>query len=176
MKKIVLYLFLVTLFVSAGDHDMYPQDITAVVGYQTNSRASNLENTMIHGLRYNQNIYNSSPWAIDAYQVALDIASNVAYLDREQTTSIFRLGGNLLWTMDNESNLTPFILLGAGLNLVTNPQGDQSGLSLFTNVGGGVELDIRNDIALVGEMKYIYQDPNKQSFNTNIGLKFRFGN
>ncbi len=176
MKKLLVSTLLATIIVSAGDHDMYPQDVTAIVGYQTNSKGSNLENTAVHGLRYNQNIYNSSPWAVDAYQVALDIASNVAYLDRNENTSVIRLGGNLIWTMDNESNLTPFLLLGGGLTFVTNPQGDQSGMSLFTNAGGGLELNIRNDIALVWEMKYIYQDPKKHSFNTNIGLKFRFGN
>ena len=175
MKKILFGALLATMMISAGNHDMYPQDITGVIGYSTNSRGSNLENTMIHGLRYNQNIYNSSPWAVDAYQVALDIASNVAYLDRDESTTIIRLGGNLIWTMDNESNLTPFLLFGGGLNFVTNPQGEQNRMSLFTNAGAGLEFNIRNDIALVGEAKYIYQDPKKHSFNTNIGLKFRFG-
>ncbi|NPA27623.1 MAG: hypothetical protein GXN91_01050 [Epsilonproteobacteria bacterium] len=174
MRKIALSALL-ALMLYGGDHDLYPQSISLVMGYSINSTDSNLENSLIHGLRYTQNIYNASPWAVDAFQLAFDMASDIEYLTFDESTSVARFAGNLLWTMDNPSNLTPFFLFGAGVSYVTHPKEPQSSLSLFSNIGGGVEMNIRSDIALVSEVKYIYEDPKKRYLNTNVGLKFSFG-
>ena len=176
MKKILLISAFVSGLLYSGDHDMYPSALEVTLGYSSNSKGTGLANSSIQGIRYNQNIYNSSPFAVDAYQVALDIASP-EYLESDGSTTMFRLGGNMLWYIDNQSNLTPFFLLGAGFNYLSelDPKADQQTFSLYSNVGGGVEIQLRNDIALVGEAKYIYEDPKRKFLNTNLGLKFSFG-
>jgi hypothetical protein len=176
MKKILLSLVVVGTALSAASHDMYPNSVTAIFGRSLNSESNNLEDGGIHGFRYNQNIYNATnSFSINSYQVALDFGNSVGYKDSNDDTSFIRLGGNLLWYLDTQSNLTPFVLLGAGFSYFSNPKDPQKTLSLYTNAGGGVELQIRNDIALVGEAKYLYEGPDRKSVNTNIGLKFSFG-
>jgi len=176
MKKITLLSAIVATFLFGADHAMYPNSIGVTLGYSSNSKGTGFANSMVYGFRYNQNIFNGSPFAVDAYQVAIDIA-NPEYLESEGSTTQLRFGGNMLWYIDNQSNLTPFFLLGAGLSYITelDPKADQRTLSLYTNIGGGVEIQVRNDIALVGEAKYIYEDPTKKSLNANMGLKFSFG-
>ena len=176
MRKILLSTLVIVSALSAASHDMYPNAVTATFGRNMTTSSNNLESTTIHGLRYDQNIYNATNgFSIDAYQVALDFGSNIGYKDSTETTGFMRLGGNLLWYVDTQSNMTPFVLLGAGFSYYTNPKDPYSALSLYTNAGGGVEFQIRNDIALVGEAKYIYEGPKRESVNTNIGLKFSFG-
>jgi len=176
MKKIILSSLIAFTALSAADHDMYPNSIIGFIGRSLTSSSNNLEDSTIHGFRYNQNIYNApNSFSIDSYQIAFDAGAAVGYKDNDEDTYFFRLGGNLLWYLDNQSNLTPFVLLGAGVSYFSNPQDPQTSFSLFTNAGGGVEMQIRNDMALVGEAKYIYEGPDRRSFNTNVGFKFSFG-
>jgi len=176
MKKVLLSSLVALTVLSAANHDMYPNAISATFGRSMTGDSNNLESATIHGLRYDQNIYNATNgFSIDAYQVSMDFGSNIGYKDSDETTSFLRLGGNLLWYVDTQSNMTPFILLGAGFSYYTNPQDPYSSLSLYSNAGGGVEFQIRNDIAIVGEAKYMYEGPDRESVNTNVGLKFSFG-
>jgi len=177
MKKIVLSAFLAVSVFKAADHNMYPNSLIAVYGRNMTADSNILESTNIHGFRYNQNIYDApNGFSIDSYQISMDFGSNIGYKDSDDTTSYLRLGGNLLWYMDTQSNLTPFMLLGAGFSYYTDPKDPYDKLAIYTNAGGGVELQIRNDIALVTEAKYMYEGPDRKAVNTNVGLKFSFGN
>jgi len=176
MKKLALISAILSGLLFAGDHDMYPNSVAITLGYSSNSKGTGFENSSVHGIRYNQNIFNASPFAVDAYQVSLDLASP-EYLSSDGSTTQLRLGGNMLWYLDNQSNMTPFFLLGAGFSYITelDPKADQKSLSLYSNIGGGVEFQIRDDIAFFGEAKYIYEDPKRKYLNTNVGVKFSFG-
>ena len=177
MKKIILTTFIALSSLSAADHNMYPNSVIAVFGRNMTADSNILESSNIHGFRYNQNIYDApDSFSIDSYQIAMDLGSNIGYKDSDETTTFLRLGGNLLWYMDTQSNLTPFMLLGAGFSYYSNPKGPFDTLSIYTNAGAGVELQIRNDIALVSEAKYMYEGPDRKAVNTNVGLKFSFGN
>jgi len=176
MKKILLSTLVIATSIFAADHDMYPNSIIGFIGRSLNSSSNNLEDSTIHGFRYNQNIYNAThSFSIDAYQLAFDAGAGVGYKDSDDDTYFFRLGGNLLWYVDNQSNLTPFVLLGAGVSYFSNPKDPQTTFSIYSNAGGGVEMQVRNDMALVGEAKYVYEGPNRRSVNTNVGFKFSFG-
>jgi hypothetical protein len=175
MKKILFSTLTFFTLLQAASFQEYPNAITLTMGYMYNDSESNLEDGMIHGIRYNQNIYNAdSPFAVDSYQIALDVAS-FGYADSDDTTSYVNLGGNLLWYFNTQSNLIPYMLLGAGFNYVGNAKEPQNTLSLYTNAGAGAEFMIRNNVSLVGEARYIYIGPKRQAVNTNVGLKFSYG-
>ncbi len=175
MKKIVLSTLAVFSMLNAASFEQYPNGVTATVGYMYNSEDSALEDGLIHGLRFNQNIYNAnSPFAVDSYQIALDIGS-FGYANSDDTTSFVNLGGNFLWYFDTQSNFVPYMILGAGVNYISNPKTPQKTFSLYTNAGAGAELMIRNNVALIGEAKYIYLGPKRTAVNTNVGLKFSYG-
>ncbi len=175
MKKLLLLGALSLSFLNSSSFEQYPNAITAMLGYMYNSEESNLEDGVIHGLRFNQNIYNgNSPFAVDSYQIALDIAS-FGYSNSNDTTGYLNLGGNFLWYFDTQSNFVPYMLLGAGVNYISRPKEPQHALSLYTNAGAGAELMIRSNVSLIGEAKYIYMGPKRSAVNTNIGLKFSYG-
>ncbi len=175
MKKILLSAIAAFSLLGASSFEQYPNGISVAMGYMYNSSASNLEDGLIHGIRYNQNIYNAnSPFAVDSYQIALDVAS-FGYADSDDTTSFLNLGGNFLWYFDTQSNFVPYMLLGAGVNYVSNPKNPQKTFSLYTNAGAGAELMIRSNVSLIGEAKYIYLGPKRTAVNTNVGLKFSYG-
>jgi len=175
MKKLLLSTIAACSLLSAASFEQYPNGIIATIGYMYNSAGSTLEDGLIHGLRFNQNIYNAdSPFAVDSYQIALDVAS-FGYANSDETTSFLNLGGNFLWYFDTQSNFVPYMLLGAGVNYIGEPKGPQKSFSLYTNAGAGAELMIRSNVALIGEAKYIYLGPKRTAVNTNVGLKFSYG-
>jgi len=174
MKKIILSLVAFTSLTFASQHDMYPNSVSVILGKDVNSIGTGLSNATLHGFRYNKNIYNSSEFDIDTYQVAIDIAS-ADYLAGNGTTSQLRLGGNMIWSVDTMNNLTPYLLLGAGVSYLGNPQNGLNTLALYSNIGGGADFNIRDDFALTAEGKYIYYGPDRTTSNINIGVKFSFG-
>jgi len=174
MKKIILSLTAFTALVFAGQHDMYPNSVSVVLGKDVNSKGTGLANATFHGFRYNKNIYNSSEFDVDTYQIAADFAS-ADYLVGSGSTSQLRVGGNMIWSIDTMNNLTPYFLLGAGFSYLGNPKNGLNSLSLYSNVGGGAYFNVRDDFALTAEGKYIYYGPDKSTSNVNLGVKFSFG-
>jgi opacity protein-like surface antigen len=155
----------------------YPEAISVVAGGSITSEGSKLENSIVSGVRYTENIYHTGFISADAYQLGLDYISDANYIDSDEITNIARLSANLIWNIDIKSKkIVPFVLIGAGASYFSNPETPHSAVSLFTNVGGGVEYNIDDNIAVVSEMKYIYEDPQRTYMNANIGLKYGFGN
>ena len=171
MKKTILAL-LCALSLHAADHDLYTHSIQAVGEYTFNSDDMYLKDGWGWGLRYNYNFSTVSPWEIDAVQFAFDYQFEKGYLDGG-SSSVYRWGVNALWYADNPSDLTPFALLGIGAQFFdAEAHGTTDGL--FGAVGGGVEYQLRGDLALVGEGKFLYGG-DESAFLTTVGFKYNFG-
>ena len=160
--------------IHAADPSLYPQSISILGGYTIFSQESKLDNNHAYSFRFTDNNFGIDNFGISALQIALDYTPGVPYKGSEETTSSIKLGPNLLWYMQNSSEFTPYLLLGAGLEHISNPIGYNT-IDLYANGGVGVEYQLRNDIALVGEAKYTYSEPTRKGTTASMGLKFSFG-
>lgn len=70
---------------------------------------------------------------------------------------------------DNNSNVHPFLLLGAGYE-----DGDEN--QAFFNAGVGATVEISKNVNLVAEIKGIRKHNNDVDINTNLGLGLKIGN
>jgi len=127
------------------------------------------------GTGFNSNLPTLSAWSIAAYQFAFDYSSDTDYDNGAGETSITRLGGNLLWYFDNPNEMTPFVMLGAGVQIFGNNGYSDNDSGLFGSIGGGVEYQIQGDVSLVAEGKWLYAGDGDGYFLTNIGIKYSFG-
>jgi len=158
---------------SAADHDLYRYSVSATGGFSINSSDTHLDNGLNLGLRYTQNVPTSYPWEVGAYQFSFDYSGDTDYNNGAGETSISRFGVNLLWFMDNQSEITPFLLAGTGLEFFSNEADNDDGL--FGTIGGGVEYQIKGDLSFLAEGKWIYAGDNDSYFLTNFGIKYSFG-
>ncbi len=176
MKKSLLIIYIVTIgLVYGADHSLYKHSLEMVGGYGFNSVDTNLNDDWNWGFRYQYNIENDGGFAIDSYQFAFDHTPSTLYNFNGLETSITRFGGNLMWYMDNESDFTLFGLVGAGVQFFsTEAGGNEDGL--FGTLGGGGEYQLRGDLAIVAEGKWLYAGGSDSHLLTNIGIKYSFGN
>ena len=174
MKKIILSM--VTIYSLYGaDHALYTNSIEAVGGFVLNSTGSKLDDNWNMGFRYSYNRDTYNPWEIDSIQFAFDYSGDTGYVNGAGNTNVTRFGGNLLWYADNESDLTPFVLVGGGLQFLNNEKNGKHD-SAFATVGGGIEYQMRGDVSLVGEGKWDYAGSNGDYILGNFGIKYSFGN
>ncbi len=174
MKKIIFSMFAVA-YLQAADHALYTHSVETVGGFVLNSSGSHLDDNWNLGFRYQYNRDTYSPWDIDAIQFAIDYSGNTDYVNGAGHTNVARFGGNLLWYADNESDLTPFVLLGAGVQFFNNEQGGEDD-GMFATLGGGIEYQMRGDFSLVAEGKWDYAGDNGDYILGNFGIKYSFGN
>ncbi|WP_457602227.1 hypothetical protein [Nitratifractor sp.] len=171
MKKTALAL-LCALGLQAADHDLYTHSVQVVGEYSFNSDDMYLKDGLGWGLRYAYNFDTVNPWEIGALQFAFDYQFDEGYVVGG-SSAVYRWGVNALWYADNPSDLTPFALLGLGAQFFTEEEhGVKDGL--FGAVGGGVEYQLRGDLDLVGEGKFLYGG-DESAFVTTIGFKYNFG-
>ena len=180
MKKLFLAaLASVSLF--AADHNLYNHSIGLVGGYAVNSSESQLDNEYTMGLRYH---YNRSTVEgsidIDAIEFAFDYSGNTVYQNIAKgvingETDVYRLGVNALWYIENDSDFTPYLLLGAGLQFFEESAAEDSNNALFAAVGAGVEYQLRGDFSVVAEGKGIFAGDDSSYFLGSVGIKYSFG-
>ncbi len=180
MKKLFLAT-LASVSVFAADHNLYNHSLEMLGGYAVNSTESRLDNASSLGLRYH---YNRSTVEgsvdIDAVELAFDYSGNTVYQNPAKgivdgKTDIYRLGVNALWYMENDSDFTPYLLLGAGAQFFEEGAAKDSNNALFAAVGAGVEYQLRGDFSVVAEAKGIFAGDDSSYFLGSVGLKYSFG-
>lgn len=180
MKKVFLaVLASVSLF--AADHNLYNHSLELVGGYAVNSAESRLDNESSLGLRYH---YNRSTVEgsvdIDAIEFAFDYSGNTVYQNPAKgivdgKTDLYRVGINALWYVENDTDYTPYLLLGAGAQFFEESAAKDSNNALFAAVGVGVEYQLRGDFSVVAEAKGIFAGDDSSYFLGNVGVKYSFG-
>jgi len=171
MKKILLALGLVGAL-QAADHDLYRHSLSLLANYSFNSDDSYLKDDWGWGMRYHYNMTTYNPWEIGAIEAAFDYQTRSDYIGGG-SSSVYRWGLNALWYADNPSDLTPYALLGVGAQWFSDDaHGTEDGL--FAAIGAGVEYQLRGDLSIVGEGKWLYGG-DESAIVTSVGLKYSFG-
>jgi len=173
MKKVLLAaLASVSLF--AADNNLYNHAIGVVGGYAINSEETGLSNDLYWGLRYYHNrTTEEGSIDIDAIQFAFDYDGDNLYNGKE--TSIYRLGTNALWYLENDSDYTPYALLGVGLQFFGENEAEDSNSMLFAAIGAGVEYQLRGDFSVSAEAKSLFAGDGSMYLLGNVGIKYSFG-
>jgi len=174
LKKILLSLIGFASIAFAADHNIYPNSYYLFITYNDHSTDSNLANSYSYEIRFSQNNIQFYNFSIDTIQYVLEYMPATRYLDGSGETNSIKGGANLLWYLDNPSPLTLYLLGGVGLKYVNNPVDPQTLIGVYTNVAVGLEYNIRNDIAIVGEKKFTYEGTNKKTYSTSLGFRYSF--
>lgn len=174
MKKLILWLSVI-YSLNAADHALYTHSVESVGGFVLNSSNSHLDDNWNLGFRYQYNRDTYSPWDVDAIQFAFDYSGYTDYVNGAGDTHVYRFGGNMMWYADNESDFTPYVLFGAGLQLFNNEKGGEED-GAFATIGGGLEYQIRGDLSFVAEGKWDYAGDDGDYILGNFGIKYNFGN
>jgi len=178
MKKIFLssiLAFALSSNVNAADPSLYPSSVTLMMGYTIYSQDCEINSNHSYSFRFTQNDFGVDNFGLGAFQLALDYTPDIPYKTLNEQTSSIKFGPNLLWYLDNTSDVTPYLLFGLGLEHLSNPQSGFSTLDFYANAGAGAEYMLRDDISLVGEAKYSYSDPKRKGTTVSCGVKFSFG-
>ncbi len=179
MKKFYLSSVVAAILASsnlnAADPSLYPSSVTMFGGYTIYSQMSTLNNNRSYSFRFTQNDFGIENFGLGAFQLAIDYTPDILYKGSKDTTSSIKFGPNLLWYMGNDSEITPYLLMGAGIEHLTNASKDFNTVDFYANAGIGAEFALRDDISLVGEAKYSYASPKRKGTTVGAGLKFSFG-
>lgn len=159
---------------NAADPTLYPSSVSILGGYTIFSPNTRLNDNHSYSFRFTQNDFGVDNFGIGAFQLALDYTPDITYKSTPDKTTSLKFGPNLLWYLGNSSEFTPYFLFGLGLENLSNPVGYNS-VDFYANGGAGLEYQIRNDIAIVGEAKYSYSAPDRKGTTTSLGVKFSFG-
>ncbi len=180
MKKVFLAI-LATLSLSAADHNLYNHALSLAGGYAVNSSESRLDNASLLGLRYNYNRATvEGSIDIDAIQLAFDYSGDAVYQNPAKSimdgkTDVYRLGVNALWYAENDSDFTPYLLLGAGIQLFEESAVEDNNNAWFASVGAGVEYQLRGDFSVLAEAKELFAGDGSDYFLGTVGIKYSFG-
>ncbi len=179
MKKFYLSsIIAVTLTTSAlfaADPTLYPSSVSMLGGYSIYSQDSKIDNSKSYSFRFTQNDFGVSNYGLGAFQLALDYTPDIPYKGSNDLTSSIKFGPNLLWYISSDSEITPYFLLGGGLEHLSNAQNGYSSVDFYANGAVGAEYSLRDDISLVGEAKYTYAEQQRKGTSISGGLKFSFG-
>jgi hypothetical protein len=171
MKKI-LVVMLMTMSLFAADNDLYDNSISLNIGYGSTTADPASWSGVHYGLQVNRNLNTSEgPWNIDALQFALDYA-NLNSTEREYAV---RLGSNALWYVENNSDWTPFVKLGLGLQFFAGTSDVELGNHFFGTLGAGLEYQVRGDTAIIGELTDHMSATGENTVRLATGIKYSFG-
>jgi len=180
MKKLFLAL-LASVSLFAADHNLYNHALSLAGGYAVNSSESRLDNAFLLGLKYNYNRATvEGSVDIDAIQLAFEYSGDTVYQNPAKgivdgETNVYRLGVNALWYIENDSDFTPYLLLGAGVQFFEEDAAKDSNNALFAAIGAGVEYQLRGDFSVVAEGKAIFAGDDSSYFLGTVGVKYSFG-
>jgi hypothetical protein len=171
IKKIILAA-LMSVSLSAADNDLYDNSVSLNIGYGSTGATATTYSGAIYGLQINRNLNTSEgAWNIDALQFAVDYA-NLNSTGREYAV---RVGSNALWYIENNSDWTPFFKLGVGLQFFSGTAAIDAGNYFFGTLGAGMELQLRGDTSLVGELTDHISATGENSLRLAVGVKYSFG-
>jgi len=180
MKKLFLAT-LATLSLYAADHNLYNSSLSLIGGYAVNSSESRLDNEMAFGLRYHYNRATvEGSVDIDAIEVAFDYIGDNIYQNPSRgivdgKSNIYRLGANALWYVENDSDFTPFVSLGLGVQFFEEDAAEDTNNAMFGAVAAGVEYQLRGDFSVVAEGKGMFAGDDSSYFSSTVGVKYSFG-
>jgi len=172
MRKIFVLLSLAASLLSAADNDLYDNSISVNIGYGSMSAGSKSYSGMLYGLQFNRNMhYTEGALSIDALQFAVDyVKLNTAARDYS-----IRIGSNALWYIETESNWTPFVKVGAGIQVISGTEKIAAGNYFFGTIGLGAEYQLRGDTSLIGEFTDHITFAGENSMRLAAGIKYSFG-
>jgi len=172
---------LATLSLSAADHNLYNHSLSIAGGYAISSSETRLDNELSWGLRYHYNRATvEGSVDVDAIEFAFDYSPDTLFQNPSKgivdgKTNIYRLGANALWYIENDSDFTPYLLLGAGIQFFEEDAAKESNSALFAAIGAGVEYQLRGDFSVVAEGKALFAGDDSSYFLGTVGVKYSFG-
>jgi len=114
--RIFILTGLLILKLIGADHDLYDKSLSVTGHYSFNEYDMDIKDSWGWGFRFNANQSTYNIWDIGAYQFSFDYTTESDYISIPSVKSnIYRIGGNLLWYFDNDSQMTPFALIGVGI-------------------------------------------------------------
>jgi hypothetical protein len=123
-------------------------------------------------LQVNRNLNTSErTWNIDALQIPL----HKAKLNSTAREYAVRLGSNALWYVENNSDWTPFVKLGLGLQFFAGTSDVELGNHFFGTLGAGLEYQVRGDTAIIGELTDHMSATGENTVRLATGIKYSFG-
>jgi len=180
MNKLLLAGIL-SVSIYAADHDLYNNSVLLTGGYTVNTDESDLENEMNFGFRYNYNRgTDEGTIDVDAIQFAYDFSANNSYDNIAKgivgaETSIHRFGANAVWYLENDSDITPYALVGAGVQVFSEDDAEDNNNMFFGTVGAGAEYQLRGDFSMLAEGKAMFAGDDAAYLMGNLGFKYSFG-
>lgn len=180
MKKLLLAGVL-SASIYAADNDLYNNSVSLTGGYSINTAESDLDNDTNIGMRYNYNRdTDEGTIDVDSIQFAYDHTGDDTYQNpskgvKDGKTSIDRFGANAVWYIENDSDITPYALAGAGIQVLGDDPAKDTNNVLFGAVGAGAEYQLRGDMSVVAEGKALFAGDNQAYLMSNVGFKYSFG-
>jgi hypothetical protein len=171
MKKCLWTMALASM-VFAADNDLYDNSLSLNIGYGSTLAQSGTYSGVLYGLQINRNLnISEGAWNIDALQFALDYAA----LNTARREYAVRLGSNALWYIENNTDWTPFVKLGLGIQFFAGAATIDTGNYLFSTLGAGLEYQMRGDTSVVGEFTDHISASGENSLRLATGIKYSFG-
>ncbi|MBI3873466.1 MAG: outer membrane beta-barrel protein [Arcobacter sp.] len=171
MNKIILSgLVASAIFTSAVAEEFY---ITPTIG-KAIRESSDLEKDSIFGVRVGMPM--ATTYGTDTVEFAYDRQNSVGYNGIADSTSINRFSGNALKHYNNFGVFTPYALVGAGFEHITNDKLSTDN-SLFVNVGAGIKYKLQNNMSLMTDVRHIVRLDEFDSHTIwNVGLVIPLSN
>ncbi len=171
MKKI-FWVMSLTAALFAADNDLYDNALSLNVGYGSTAATAATYSGATYGLQINRNLnISEGQWNIDALQFTLDYAN----LNTSRRDYAVRLGSNVMWYIENNTDWTPFVKTGLGVQVIAGTEAIDIGNFVYGTVGAGVELQLRGDTSLMTEFTDHYSASGENNMRLAAGLKYSFG-
>ena len=171
MKRLGMILAMAASLFGA-DNDLYDNAVSLNLGYASTSVEPTTYSGMTYGLQINRNLNTSEgPWNVDALQFSMSYA-NLNSVARDHA---LRLGGNALWYIENYTDWTPYVKLGAGLQFYSGTESIDFGNYLYGTLGAGLEYQLRGDTSIVGEITDHLSASHENTVRVATGIKYSFG-
>ena len=171
MKKIGMIL-VIAVSLYGADNDLYDNSISLNIGYASTLVTPTSYSGVNYGLQINRNLNTSEgTWNIDALQFALCYAN----LNTKAHDYALRLGSNALWYIENNSDWTPYIKAGVGLQFFSGTAKIDVANHFYGTLGAGLEYRIRGDMSLLGEVTDHLSTSGENTVRLAAGIKYSFG-
>ena len=171
MKKIGMILAIAVSLYGA-DNDLYDNSISLNVGYASTSTTSTPYSGVNYGLQINRNLNTSEgAWNVDALQFSLTYAN----LNTAARDYALRLGSNALWYIENNSDWTPYVKTGLGLQFFSGTGKIDVANHFYGTLGAGLEYQMRGDTSLLAEVTDHLSASGENTVRLATGIKYSFG-
>lgn len=171
MKKIGMILAIAVSLYGA-DNDLYDNSVSLTMGYASTSTTLATYSGANYGLQINRNLNTSEGvWNIDALQFSLTYAN----LDTTARDYALRLGSNALWYVENNSDWTPYVKGGVGVQFFSGTEKIDVGNHFYGTLGAGMEYLLRGDTSLFAEVTDHLSASGENTVRLLAGIQYSFG-